>query len=160
VWTGPAVQGSPARTTHRALIELVAEARSYLLVVEYAMSTTFGAGREVREGIIAAQRAGVVVTLIAHADEMNRAALRDWPSQLLPRVLTWPTPATPVEVKVHAKVAVADDHAALVTSANLTHLGLRENMELGVLVHGPPAATIRRHFEALERAGILRPWSL
>ena len=37
---------------------------------------------------------------------------------------------------VHAKCAVADGEAALITSANLTGAAMDRNMELGVLVRG------------------------
>ncbi|MGH8906654.1 MAG: phospholipase D-like domain-containing protein [Egibacteraceae bacterium] len=40
--------------------------------------------------------------------------------------------------RLHAKAAVADDAMALVTRANLTGYGMRENMELGLLVQGGP----------------------
>lgn len=57
---------------------------------------------------------------------------------------------------MHAKAIVADTHSAFVTSANLTGLGLDENIELGVLLEGGPVPLrIRSHVEALIDAGIL-----
>ena len=41
--------------------------------------------------------------------------------------------------KLHAKVIVADRHDALVTSANLTHAGLLENLEMGLRIQGAMA---------------------
>lgn len=40
--------------------------------------------------------------------------------------------------KLHAKVYVADNHAAFVTSANLTRGGLKENYEYGIILRNAP----------------------
>lgn len=40
--------------------------------------------------------------------------------------------------KLHAKVYIADDRLAFITSANLTRGGLRENYEYGILLYEPP----------------------
>jgi phosphatidylserine/phosphatidylglycerophosphate/cardiolipin synthase-like enzyme len=51
---------------------------------------------------------------------------------------------------LHAKAAIADDHTALVTSANLTGHGMNENMELGLLVRGGPVPRrLAAHFAQL-----------
>ena len=66
-----------------------------------------------------------------------------WPAEQRP---TLPAGAA----ALHAKAAIADDHTALVTSANLTGHGIGENMELGLLIRG--GAVPRRlaaHFEQL-----------
>jgi cardiolipin synthase len=72
----------------------------------------------------------------------------------------WPTdqrPALPAgTAALHAKAAIADDHTALVTSANLTGHGMNENMELGLLVRG--GAVPRRlaaHFTRLMAGRVL-----
>jgi phosphatidylserine/phosphatidylglycerophosphate/cardiolipin synthase-like enzyme len=41
--------------------------------------------------------------------------------------------------KMHAKTIIADDERMIVTSANLTHFALHENVELGVLIEGRSA---------------------
>jgi phosphatidylserine/phosphatidylglycerophosphate/cardiolipin synthase-like enzyme len=40
------------------------------------------------------------------------------------------------EVRVHAKVAVADRHTCFITSANLTGFAMDRNMEAGLLLSG------------------------
>ena len=57
--------------------------------------------------------------------------------------------------KLHAKVIVADRRDALVTSANLTHAGLLENLEMGFRVQGAMAGAVVRHFDLLIEEGIL-----
>jgi phosphatidylserine/phosphatidylglycerophosphate/cardiolipin synthase-like enzyme len=57
---------------------------------------------------------------------------------------------------LHAKCALADDRALLVSSANFTADALGINMELGLLVEGggaPP--TVRAHFCRLMSDGVL-----
>ena len=57
---------------------------------------------------------------------------------------------------MHAKAIVADTHTAFVTSANLTGLGLDENIELGVLLAGGSVPQqIRAHVDGLIDAGVL-----
>lgn len=62
--------------------------------------------------------------------------------------------ATNAEVRfirgLHAKFIIADERAAIVTSANLTHGGLEKNFEMGVRFEDPKAVkTLARHFDAL-----------
>lgn len=55
-------------------------------------------------------------------------------------VYVWPPDKRPRDTagrygSLHAKCAVADEEAVLISSANLTEYALNLNMELGVLVH-------------------------
>ena len=55
---------------------------------------------------------------------------------------------------LHAKVFVADDRAAIVTSGNLTRAALDTNLEYGVLLREPEAVrTVRRDMLAFARLG-------
>lgn len=57
---------------------------------------------------------------------------------------------------MHAKIAVVDEEALLVGSANLTGSGIEHNIEAGVLVHGGTAARrAAEHLRALRRDGAL-----
>jgi phosphatidylserine/phosphatidylglycerophosphate/cardiolipin synthase-like enzyme len=72
----------------------------------------------------------------------------------------WPTEKRPLlergRASLHAKAAVADDHTAFVTSANLTGHGITENMELGLLVRGGPIPRrLSEHFRELIAEGTL-----
>lgn len=53
--------------------------------------------------------------------------------------------------KLHAKIYIADNHHAIITSANLTRGGLRENYEYGIVLHnsslvGEMRADMQRYF--------------
>jgi phosphatidylserine/phosphatidylglycerophosphate/cardiolipin synthase-like enzyme len=60
--------------------------------------------------------------------------------------------------RVHAKVAVADNELAFLTSANLTGHALEKNMEAGVLVTGGEVPiSLRAHLHALIETKVIRP---
>lgn len=66
------------------------------------------------------------------------------------RFYVWPAEQRPPGGKLHVKAAIADEYAALVTSANLTGAALNENMELGLLVRGGSVPRrLSRHFMGL-----------
>ena len=82
----------------------------------------------------------------------------DWPGTRRPRVYFDPR-AVDLEGPggvLHAKVALADGEAALVTSANVTGGALERNMELGLLVRGGPIPRdLLAHFDELMTTGEL-----
>ncbi|MCU7936884.1 MAG: DISARM system phospholipase D-like protein DrmC [Candidatus Thiodiazotropha sp. (ex Dulcina madagascariensis)] len=168
VWTGPRVEGSFLRSTREVVRELLRGAKNDIIVVGYWI-----AAREDGEGIIEevialladAVRRRVQVTVIV--DERKRADGRDnrqillqnWPENLCaPRILTWRLPQDDSHLKLHAKVLVADNADALVTSANLTFYAMDRNMEMGVRVTGDPAASIAGHFQRLVDSGELEDY--
>ncbi len=59
---------------------------------------------------------------------------------------------------LHAKVYIADNHAAIISSANLTTGGLRENLEYGVLLRDEETVKrIRKDFEDFALLGCSVP---
>lgn len=54
----------------------------------------------------------------------------------------------------HAKFCIRDGEAAYVGSANLTGPGLREHFEMGVLVHGNIANSMREFWDFSVRSGL------
>lgn len=166
VWSGPEVEGSYVRATREVVREIVRNAKKELIVVGYWL-----AGREDGEGIIQeliqliseAVLRGVVLTVVLDERERsdgtdNRRILEDlWPSSTpFPRLLTWRLPLGEKHLKLHAKVMVADENDALVTSANLTWYAMDRNIEMGIRVIGQPAAIIASHIKLLDRNEILQ----
>jgi cardiolipin synthase len=165
VWSGPDVEGSYVRATREVVREIVRNAKSEVLVVGYWL-----AGREDGEGIIEEliQRLsqgvsrGIALTVIlderrrADGTDNRRILLDLWPAGVsFPRLLTWRLPPGERHLKLHAKVIVADDSDALVTSANLTWHAMDRNIEMGVRISGTPAAAIQRHFRLLDEQKLL-----
>lgn len=166
VWTGPNVEGSHLRATREVVREIVRGARRELVIVGYWIAT-----REDGEGIISeliallseAVSRGVAVTMVlderqrVDGTDNRKVLLEIWPSATpVPRLLTWRLPADDRHLKLHAKVMLADDQDALVTSANLTWYAMDRNMEMGVRIQGEPASVIGQHLRLLAQQGVLQ----
>ena len=74
------------------------------------------------------------------------------------RVYEWPPDQRePPGAKLHTKGVIVDNHAVLLTSANMTNAAYAKNIELGLLCHGGTTARrVQQHFDALIARGILR----
>jgi len=162
VWTGPAPQGVPARLTSAVIADVAAGARSNLLLVSYAAYKV----PAVVAAIETACERGVTVDLVLESEAASggklrfdaRTAFGDVADRV--RLWEWPPFRRPQLEKghavLHAKAALADEHTAFVTSANLTGLGLDENLELGLLVRGGSAPrSIARYVRGLMAEGVL-----
>jgi phosphatidylserine/phosphatidylglycerophosphate/cardiolipin synthase-like enzyme len=156
VWTGPQTPEVPVRLTRAVLVDVIRSATERLIIVSFA---AYKVALVVDEVAAAADR-GVDVRLILETSEASGGRLdvdaADAFSSLGAAVSfwVWPTdqrPALPAgTAALHAKAAIADNHTALVTSANLTGLGMNENMELGLLVRGGPVPRrLAAHFAQL-----------
>jgi cardiolipin synthase A/B len=159
VWTGPRTTAVPVRLTREVLVDVIRAARSGLFIVSFA---AYKVDVIVRELSAAASR-GVDIKLILetlggtlYVDAASAfETLRD-----SARFYVWPLGKRPALVRgraqLHAKAAIADDHTAFVTSANLTGHGIAENMELGLLVRGGGIPRrLSAHFKELIAEGTL-----
>ncbi len=156
VWTGPKTTVVPVRLTREVLIDVIRAAREALIVVSFA---AYKVDVVLRELAAAADR-GVVIRLILETGEASGGTLTFDAAHAFESLreraafYVWPTDRRPVlergRAALHAKAAIADDHTALVTSANLTGHAITENMELGLLVRGGPIpGRLRDHFREL-----------
>jgi phosphatidylserine/phosphatidylglycerophosphate/cardiolipin synthase-like enzyme len=142
VWTGPQTAEVPVRLTRAVLVDVIRTAAERLVIVSFAAYKV----ALVVEELAAAAARGVDVRLVLETAETSGGRLAtdaaDAFSSLGAAVSfwIWPSeqrPSLPAgAAALHAKAAIADDHTALVTSANLTGHGISENMELGLLVRG------------------------
>lgn len=168
VWTGPEVPGSQARRTEAVVKEIVAGAEKELLIVGYWLVTSTVQIKELIQLLISKANSGAIVRFVFDPGDKgygldNFKALEDkWPADLegAPRqVYSWSDHMAENSGghhrKLHAKVIVADNRDALVTSANLTRAGLLENLEMGLRVQGFMAGAVVRHYDLLIREGIL-----
>ncbi|BAD40289.1 DISARM system phospholipase D-like protein DrmC [Symbiobacterium thermophilum] len=157
VWTGPyAPPGVQARSTLAVMQEMVEGARARILLVGYAL--TGESPEAVRLVLALARRAaqGVQVAIALHDDGKNHDTLLNlWPERIPLSLLRWTGRPDVPKASLHAKLLVVDSRDLLVTSANLTHLGLDKNIEFGVRIQGQVAHEIDRHFAALVRDAVL-----
>lgn len=162
VWTGPKTTAVPVRLTREVLIDVIRAARQSLFVVSFA---AYKVDVVLHELAAAADR-GVAIRLILESGETDGGTLTFAAAKAFERLkdrvmfYVWPLDKRPPLEKgrasLHAKAAIADDRAALVTSANLTGHAMTENMELGLLLRGGSIpGRLSDHFHELIAKGVL-----
>jgi len=166
VWSGPEVAGSASRDTSVVAEELFRTAREQILVAGFAVYQ----GRRVFASL--AERMDLEPSLRVrmflnvgrpHGDATpaeqlvdafrRRFECEEWPGKRRPEIFYDPRSLEPgrgPRAALHAKCIIADDDAALITSANFTEAAQERNIEAGILVH--EAAVVRalkQQFESL-----------
>jgi phosphatidylserine/phosphatidylglycerophosphate/cardiolipin synthase-like enzyme len=160
VWSGPKSHAVPVRSTAEVLVDLVGEAQKDLLLMTYSAKPH----PPVIESLIAARARGVQVSVVVETLQGAGGAIGGpvepaTAFQAVPGVELWhwpPAARSDSGAKMHAKVAVADGRALLVSSANLTQSGVKTNVEAGVLVRGGTAPErAAEHVRQLIATGVL-----
>ena len=162
-WTGPPSSEFEALSTREALLTVIKAAKEELFLasfvgylvadVEKAIKERLEAGVEVR---MLLETPGEAASNIGSSGWAHYQHLQEAGWKILG--LRWPLDQRPSNDSAtqHAKVAVADDRAMLITSANLTDKALTHNMELGVLIRGGPLpGAVRRHFRDLHARSVI-----
>ncbi len=152
VWTGPATAEMSVRLSRAALLEVIGLAQHRLILVSYA---AYKVG-DLVDALMAAHGRGVDIRFVLEtADDSGGALSFDAADAFKAlagqaKFYVWPASKRPPNGKLHVKAAIADERAALVTSANLTGAALAENMELGLLVRGGSVPRrLSKHFMSL-----------
>ena len=158
VWTGPLTEAASALNTTAVLFRIVRGARMRLSLTSFSSYPIAGLLDELR----AACERGVAVRLILESAIESGGALTVDAARPFTTLrghagfFVWPNALRPAGASMHAKVAVADGNAALVTSANLTERGVDSNLELGTYFEGNAIpAEIERGLDDLIARGIL-----
>ncbi|MDX5576499.1 DISARM system phospholipase D-like protein DrmC [Streptomyces sp. ID01-9D] len=131
VVSGPTSPALPVRLTSSVAVDVIRSAQEALVIASFA---AFGIHEIVAELRAAAAR-GVHIDLLL---EESTSAARAFGS-LGSRVRVWHPTDPSARRSLHAKVVAADRHTALLGSANLTGRALRDNIEVGVILHGSGA---------------------
>lgn len=164
VWTGPTAPGTSLRRSEQALLELIRQACSTLLLVTYVAYDVDA----IVDALCSSTDRGVRVRLVVETPEASAGKLTLGATQALRRIVDagaavyhWPLAERPRDEGqhglLHAKCCVADSRQALISSANLTGHALNLNMELGVLATDQGfAGQVEQHFERLIAAGTIR----
>lgn len=161
VWTGPTTPFVATRRTEQVLVDLIQHARSELFIVSFVAYNV----PSVTKAIGAAMERGVDTRILVEASLADGGSLQIDPLATMKscfpsaKLYAWTDRPHPfANGRVHAKVAVADNHLAFVTSANLTGHALEKNMEAGALVTGGNVpARLRSHLHALIETKIIVP---
>ncbi len=161
VWTGPTSNEVPVRQSAQVLERLIDDARRRIIIVSFAAYKVASVERGLRD---AAGR-GVAIDLVLETEGDSKGELKQDAAEAFDALAgiaafwVWPAASRPPAGGVlHAKAAIRDTSAALVTSANFTGRALERNMELGLLITGGPVPRrLADHFDALMASGQLRP---
>jgi cardiolipin synthase A/B len=167
LWSGPSPDSQiPARRIDQVFYDLISSAKREVLLVTFAAYKV----HQLMDGLVKALNRGVHVRLILEFEESSQGQLTTDALNAFPEIVRqkseiyyWPLDkrernSSGRPGKLHAKVAVIDDHA-LISSANLTDDAFSRNLELGMLVSNDQFLTrIRGHFESLCADGTLKEW--
>lgn len=160
VWTGPTTPFVSTRRTDQVLLDLIRVAERELFLVSfvaYDVSSIVAALNE-------ATRRGVKVRILLESSMSQGGSLDVDPIQAMrtavpgAELYAWRDKAEPFAGgRVHAKVAVADEQKAFISSANLTRYALGKNMEAGVRIEGGEVPlALHNHFSALIDTRVVR----
>lgn len=160
VWSGPSSHQVPVRSTDRALVGLIADARTELVLMTYAARRYPPLTQAMQDAAARGVGLDIVVETLqgagsALSGDEPASAFTDVPGA---RLWHWPLGqrAEP-GAKAHAKLAVADRRTLLTTSANFTQSGVDRNIEAGTLIRGGSApARAAEHIAELQSTGVLQ----
>ena len=160
VWTGPDTQHIRAQRTSDVVLAVIAQARRDLLLVSFASTRV----DRIRDALTDAAGRGVNISLLLETAEAAegqyqgpavdpfegiQAARYVWATEHRPRVGGRPA-------VLHAKIVLADDRVAFISSANLTGRALDRNIEAGVVVTGGPIPkALFSHFKEMAYGGVV-----
>jgi cardiolipin synthase len=157
VWTGPPTAEVPVRLTREVLLQVIGASTRLLTLTSFVAYKV----PDLLEALQVAISRGVEVRIVLESKDSGRIDF-DPAKAFLPlgssvRVYTWSAEDRPPGSAMHVKAAIADDHTALVTSANLTGVAQTDNMELGLLIRGGPIPrSLQEHFGQLVTTGTLK----
>ena len=160
VWTGPTTRFVATRRTEQVLLDLIRRAQAELFLVSFVAYDV----ATVVEELNAANSRGVKILVLLESSTDHGGSLTVDPVAMMRRhvpssiLYAWTDRSPPFEDgRVHAKVMVADDRIAFLTSANLTGHAMEKNMEAGVvIVGGHIPVGLRSHLHALIETNIIR----
>ena len=153
VCTAPSRLGVPVRTTFATAVEMLRAARKEIFVVGYVF--TEGARGLAEEVALAHRNRRVRATFIGNRMEDHLSVLYSiWPDTVPPpRIFSRKQLSSDNMASLHAKLLTCDDSEALITSANFSYHGLRENIEVGVKIRSDSVSRLVEFLRAMIRTG-------
>ncbi|MBY4638363.1 DISARM system phospholipase D-like protein DrmC [Sphingopyxis sp. XHP0097] len=161
VVTGPSTPWVPARKTEQVLLDLIGRAKHELFLVSFVANNW----KKVIGALADADARGVTIKVLLEASKEDGGTLdKDQALQLLKavpktRIYRWSHKDGDFDGgKVHAKIALADQETAFITSANFTGHAMERNIEAGLLVRGGPIPKeLGQHLQGLADLKIITP---
>lgn len=160
VWTGPNTPHVPTRQTEQVLLDLIRDAKREIFIVSFVAYDFLS----IIKALNTACKNGVVVRILLEASKADGGSLDIDPVAMMKagvtsaRLYTWVDRQAPfTQGRVHAKIALADERVAFLSSANLTGHAMAKNMEAGLLVRGGSVPrNLNEHLHALIDTDVLK----
>lgn len=153
VITGPSTPWVPTRKTEQVLLDLIGRAKHELFMVSFVANNW----KKVIDALADADARGVTIKVLLEASKDDGGTLeKDQASQLakavpIAKIYRWSDKTGDYAGgKVHAKIALADQEIAFITSANFTGHAMEKNIEAGLLIEGGQIPVdLGRHLQGL-----------
>tara|TARA_B100000315_G_scaffold35517_1_gene30156 strand:+ start:2918 stop:3682 length:765 start_codon:yes stop_codon:yes gene_type:complete len=141
VWTGPIQFPIPARATQYLMKEMIDSAETRITIVGYLV--TAGA-KTIFDAMVNKSNYGVTCRIVLDkAEEQMNIIENLWGTITpFPQVFGLTQKRKGGRRLLHAKLMVIDRKEVLITSANLTYQGLKNNIEIGVRIRGKVASKV------------------
>lgn len=172
ILSGPEVADVPTCGTLPTIHHLIHQAESEFLICDYAIFGARSVFQHLSEALdrIPSLRVRLILNVFpkeSHGDggdsfdEFRKEILdHHWLGKRIPEIYVDPRSASrdrATKASMHAKCFVADQTAALVTSANLTDAAHQKNIEAGIVVrYQPMVRRLVQYFNTLIEEGVLR----
>ena len=153
VLTGPSTSFVATRKTEQVLLDLICEATREIFIVSFVAYNWDIIIKELQNAVAR----GVDLKVLLEASKADGGSLDNDPSGILRKLVPnasiyrWSSQSEEfIGGKVHAKIAIADEKIAFLTSANLTGHAMEKNFESGVLIRGGEIPLdISKHLDGL-----------
>ena len=153
VLTGPSTSFVATRKTEQVLLDLICEATREIFIVSFVAYNWDIIIKELQNAVAR----GVDLKVLLEASKADGGSLDNDPSGILRKLVPnasiyrWSSQSEEfIGGKVHAKIAIADEKIAFLTSANLTGYAMEKNFESGVLIRGGEIPLdISKHLDGL-----------
>lgn len=139
VITGPDTPFVATRRTEQVLLDVITQAKNELFLVSFVA----GDWQRIIEKLKKAHQRGISIHVLLEASKADGGTLdHDQSRELLravpnAKIYRWLEKSAEHQGgKVHAKIALADDKMAFISSANFTGHAMEKNLEAGLLVSG------------------------
>jgi phosphatidylserine/phosphatidylglycerophosphate/cardiolipin synthase-like enzyme len=140
---------------------MIQAARREIFVVGYLI--TSGARDLIVQLASARRDRRLKITFIGNRLEAQLSTLQSlWPNDTMPpEVFSRERVSIDDRSALHAKLLICDGNTALITSANFSHYGLHENIEVGVKIHSTSIGRLVEFVNAMIITGEVQPvnWS-